>query len=75
MKPRDKQSHPVAATVAWLAALLMFFPIFWMVLASFKTETQAIADAARVHLRNRRWRTIATSSAVRTIRYLHGTVF
>ena len=42
MKPRDKQSHPVAATVAWLAALLMFFPIFWMVFASFKTETQAI---------------------------------
>jgi sorbitol/mannitol transport system permease protein len=35
--------HPVAATFAWLAALLMFFPIFWMVLASFKTELDAIA--------------------------------
>ncbi|HTW68327.1 MAG TPA: hypothetical protein VME47_00440, partial [Acetobacteraceae bacterium] len=42
MKPRDKQFHPVAAAVAWLATLVMFFPIFWMVLASFKTETQAI---------------------------------
>ncbi|HUB11392.1 MAG TPA: carbohydrate ABC transporter permease [Acetobacteraceae bacterium] len=42
MKPRDKQFHPVAATVAWLAALLMFFPIFWMVFASFKTESEAI---------------------------------
>ncbi len=42
MKPRDKSFHPIAAIVAWFAALLMFFPIFWMVLASFKTEAQAI---------------------------------
>jgi sorbitol/mannitol transport system permease protein len=42
MNPRHKSFHPVAAIVAWLAALLMFFPIIWMVLASFKTETQAI---------------------------------
>jgi sorbitol/mannitol transport system permease protein len=42
MKGRDEQVHLVAAIIAWLAALLMFFPIFWMVLASFKTEAQAI---------------------------------
>jgi len=29
--------------LAWLVALLFFFPIFWMVLTSFKTENQAIA--------------------------------
>ena len=29
--------------LAWLAAILMFFPIFWTVLTSFKTELQAIA--------------------------------
>jgi sorbitol/mannitol transport system permease protein len=29
--------------LAWIAALLMFFPIAWMVLASFKTEVQAVA--------------------------------
>jgi sorbitol/mannitol transport system permease protein len=29
--------------LAWVAALLMFFPIAWMVLASFKTEVMAIA--------------------------------
>lgn len=28
---------------AWLVAVLFFFPIFWMVLTSFKTELQAIA--------------------------------
>ena len=39
----QNKSHPVAGTLAWLAALLMFFPIFWMVLASFKTELGAIA--------------------------------
>lgn len=28
---------------SWIVALLFFFPIFWMVLTSFKTELQAIA--------------------------------
>ncbi|MDA8248430.1 MAG: carbohydrate ABC transporter permease [Rhodospirillales bacterium] len=37
------RTQPVAGTLAWIAALLMFFPIFWMVLASFKTEVGAIA--------------------------------
>lgn len=30
--------------VAWLAAGLIFFPIFWMVLTSFKTEVDAVAS-------------------------------
>ena len=42
MSARTK-TQPVAGTLAWLAALLMFFPIFWMFLASFKTEVGAIA--------------------------------
>jgi sorbitol/mannitol transport system permease protein len=29
--------------LGWLAAALLFFPIFWMVLTSFKTEVEAIA--------------------------------
>jgi sorbitol/mannitol transport system permease protein len=29
--------------IAWIAALVMFFPIAWMVLASFKTEAEAVA--------------------------------
>jgi sorbitol/mannitol transport system permease protein len=34
----------VAFTVlGWTAALLMFFPVFWMVLASFKTEIAAVS--------------------------------
>ena len=28
---------------SWIVAILFFFPIFWMVLTSFKTELQAIA--------------------------------
>jgi sorbitol/mannitol transport system permease protein len=31
-------------TLGWGATLLMFFPILWMTLAAFKTETQAIAS-------------------------------
>lgn len=43
----DKQlktlKNRLAVTAAWIAALVFFFPIFWMVLTSFKTEGQAIA--------------------------------
>jgi len=36
--------HKVIATAgAWLAGFLIFFPILWMVLASFKTELEAFA--------------------------------
>jgi sorbitol/mannitol transport system permease protein len=30
-----------ASTVAWLAAIVFFFPVFWMVLTSFKAESAA----------------------------------
>ena len=31
-------------TLAWLVALIIFFPIFWMLLTSFKTEIDAFAS-------------------------------
>lgn len=33
----------VTGAFAWLIALLLFFPIFWMFITSFKTELQAIS--------------------------------
>ena len=36
-------SERAAITAAWIAGILMFFPIFWMALTSFKTELEAIA--------------------------------
>jgi len=33
----------IATAGAWLAGFLIFFPILWMVLASFKTELEAFA--------------------------------
>src|SRR6201998_1902659 len=33
----------VSTVGAWLAGFLIFFPILWMVLASFKTELEAFA--------------------------------
>src|SRR5215467_129970 len=33
----------IATTAAWLAGFLIFFPILWMVLTSFKTELEAFA--------------------------------
>lgn len=38
--PRHKL---VVSAVAWLLALLLFFPILWTVLTSFKTEADAVA--------------------------------
>ena len=37
-----KSVSPVAGVIAWIVALLMFFPIFWMLLTSFKTEVEAV---------------------------------
>ena len=36
-------SERAAIAAAWIAGILMFFPIFWMALTSFKTELEAIA--------------------------------
>ncbi len=32
------------ALLGWAVALLIFFPIFWMIITGFKTETDAVAD-------------------------------
>ncbi|MEL6235044.1 MAG: carbohydrate ABC transporter permease [Pseudomonadota bacterium] len=39
--PRTKA---ITSIVAWVIGLLIFFPILWTILTSFKTEAQAIAD-------------------------------
>jgi sorbitol/mannitol transport system permease protein len=39
----QKIKRTVVVISAWTTAALFFFPIFWMVLTSFKTELQAIA--------------------------------
>lgn len=42
-KQRENLKNNIAVAFAWIAAVLFFFPIFWMVLTGFKTEAQAIA--------------------------------
>lgn len=42
-KQIDQIKNRIAVVAAWIVAGLFFFPIFWMVLTSFKTEGQAIA--------------------------------
>ncbi len=42
---RSAQSKRILLTLlGWSVALVIFFPIFWMILTGFKTETAAIAD-------------------------------
>lgn len=43
LKRRRRISETVRAICAWLVALIIFFPILWMVLTSFKTELGAFA--------------------------------
>lgn len=44
MATQPKLSRRILTTVlGWLAAGILFFPIFWMLLTSFKTEVEAIA--------------------------------
>jgi len=38
------QRKSINTAIAWLIGLLIFFPILWTILTSFKTEAQAIAD-------------------------------
>ncbi|MEP1330621.1 carbohydrate ABC transporter permease [Pseudophaeobacter sp.] len=42
-KQKQQLKDRIAVIAAWIVACLFFFPIFWMVLTSFKTEGQAIA--------------------------------
>ncbi len=42
-RQRELLKHRIRAALAWVIACLMFFPILWMILTSFKTELQAIA--------------------------------
>ena len=42
-KQRENLKNRIAVGFAWIAAIVFFFPIFWMVLTGFKTEAQAIA--------------------------------
>jgi len=42
---RDKSLFTMAA---WPVALVMFFPIFWMLLSGFKTEVEAVSSPPRL---------------------------
>jgi sorbitol/mannitol transport system permease protein len=44
MARRTTTTHAIVSTAAaWLVGFIIFFPILWMVLASFKTELEAFA--------------------------------
>jgi sorbitol/mannitol transport system permease protein len=43
IKRRRKSSTIWRGVIGWTSALVMFFPIFWMLLTAFKTEIDAVA--------------------------------
>lgn len=42
-REKEKLRNKIRAIIAWILALVMFFPIIWMFGTGFKTELQAIA--------------------------------
>lgn len=40
---KGKPGDLISATLTWFGALVMFAPIAWMVLTSFKTERDAVS--------------------------------
>ncbi len=40
---QDTRNRLATTVLGWAVALLIFFPIFWMVLPSFKTEIEAVS--------------------------------
>jgi sorbitol/mannitol transport system permease protein len=44
---RQRLGNVAWSTVAWFAAIIFFFPVFWMVLTSFKTESAAYTTAPK----------------------------
>ncbi|WP_435106464.1 carbohydrate ABC transporter permease [Arhodomonas sp. AD133] len=43
MGNQDRWKRVLWGTVAWVCALIMFFPIYWMIITSFKTEGAAVS--------------------------------
>lgn len=41
---REQKASLAGVIVVWIVAFLMFFPILWMFITSFKTEAEAIAN-------------------------------
>ena len=44
MRTSSKGHHALITTIGWIVGLLIFFPILWTFLTSFKTENDAIAS-------------------------------
>src|SRR3712207_1360316 len=47
MHPKTRE-RLILTLAGWLAAGLIFFPIFWMILTSFKAEVEAIATPPKL---------------------------
>ncbi|CAB3783970.1 Diacetylchitobiose uptake system permease protein DasC [Paraburkholderia ultramafica] len=43
--PFEGIRRSIPGVIAWLVALLLFFPIFWMTITAFKTEQQAYSSS------------------------------
>jgi polyol transport system permease protein len=66
----------LALTVlGWAVALVMFFPVFWMVLASFKTEIAAVSTPPQLFFRPTLENYVAVQQRANYLRFAWNSVF
>ena len=61
--------------VAWAVALLAFFPIFWMVVTSFKTEIEAVSTPPRLFFRPTIENYLAVQARADYLKYAWNSIF
>lgn len=65
----------ITTAAAWAVALLVFFPILWMFLTSFKTEVEAIATPPRLLFRPTLENYVAVQERADYLRFALNSVF
>jgi sorbitol/mannitol transport system permease protein len=65
----------ILTVVGWTVAFLIFFPILWMLLASFKTELQAVSTPPRFFFRPTLENYVAVQERSNYLRFAWNSVF
>lgn len=72
LKQSRRLRNALLGLLCWGIALLLFFPIFWMLLTSFKSEIDAFATPPQFIFQPT-WRTTCTSTSAATTSPTPGT--
>ncbi len=75
MKRNALRRKLILTIVGWAVALLIFFPVFWMFLASFKTEIDAVSTPPRLFFQPTLENYVAVQQRANYLRFAWNSVF